>query len=126
MTGTTPTAKCERCHRVLRSAKSIAAGKGRTCARLARIEAAANVVDLTAFKDTAAARTKAMQLIADRAIVATRHAGQYLAVASQGDNTYLVDTIERSCTCKAGQRLGRCSHLVAGDILDTAARHTAA
>ncbi|MCP9947351.1 hypothetical protein LUX33_01930 [Actinomadura madurae] len=42
----------------------------------------------------------------------------YLANGSDGVSTYLTDTIEQSCTCKAGQRLGRCNHLVAAAALD--------
>lgn len=118
MTSTTPT-HCLRCGRALRAAKSIADGMGRTCK--AKVRAAAKVVDLSAFKDAAAAAAKAEQLIEDGAIVPTRITGQYVATSSDGTTVYLVDAVERSCTCKGHQRVGRCYHLVAADILSAAA-----
>lgn len=115
-------AHCLRCGRTLTSAASITRQYGPTCA--AKVRKAAAVADFTAFKDSAAARTKAEQLITDGAIVPTRVAGQYLATSSDGDAFYLVDTVERSCTCKGHTRTGRCYHLSAADIL-TATRTAA-
>lgn len=122
----TQTAHCRRCRSLLTSARSVAQGIGPTCQRNERREAleqqamatATACVDLAAFKDATRVLDKAEQLIEDGAILPTRHAGQYLASGSDGVSTYLVDTVERSCTCKAGQRLGRCNHLVAAEILD--------
>jgi hypothetical protein len=123
-TAHTKTATCTRCHATLTSAKSVAARIGRTCARLNRQEAAASVFTRT-FKNADAARAKALQLLTDNALVPTRHAGQYLATSSDGTAAYLVDTIERSCTCKGHQRVGRCYHLVAADVAEvTTARRT--
>ena len=125
-TANTPKARCLGCRRKLTAPASIARGRGRTCQ--ARVNTAAKIVDLSAFKDAKAVHAKAIELIEQGGIVPTRHHGQYLAVASDGLNTYLVETVgERSCTCKAGQRLGRCYHLVAADILNAAApaRHAA-
>ncbi|WP_018655929.1 DUF6011 domain-containing protein [Actinomadura flavalba] len=124
MAAKTKTATCRRCRATLRSARTVAAGIGDRCARNERREAAARLttataaVDLSAFKDARTVLGKAEQLIEDAAILPTRHHGQYLATGSDGLATYLVDTVERSCTCKAGARLGRCNHLVAADILD--------
>jgi hypothetical protein len=125
MTKTTeaPTAKCSRCHRTLTSQASIKRGKGAHCARLDRRERAAAVLTRT-FKGAESARIKALALLADRALVPTRHDGQYLAASSDGAQTYLVDTIERSCTCRGHQRVGRCYHLVAADVLEMATRRT--
>ncbi len=111
--------KCLRCGRVLTSARSIADGRGRTCK--AKVRAAAKVADVTAFKDGKAALSKAEQLIEDAAIVPTRHVGQFIATSSDGLTVYLVDTLERSCTCKGHTRCGHCYHLVAADALMTAA-----
>ncbi len=113
------TTKCSRCHRILRSEASIKRGIGRHCQRLNRREQAAEVLTRT-FKGAESARTKALALLADKAIVPTRHEGQYLAVGSDGISTYLVDTVERSCTCKGHARVGRCYHLVAADVLEMA------
>lgn len=119
MTTTTDTPQCTRCHRPLRSAKSIARGYGEHCGRLNRREQAATVLT-RAFKDAESARRKALALLADKALIPTRHQGQYLAASSDGTQTYLVDTVERSCTCKGHQRVGRCYHLVAADTLELA------
>lgn len=125
MTKTAKTATCTRCHATLRSAAAVKAGKGRTCARKDRedarieaIEAAAELVDVSAFKDAKDARDKGAQILVDRSLVPTRFACRYLAVASDGSGTYLVDTVERSCPCKAQTHWGRCSHLVAADIAE--------
>lgn len=125
-TTTTKTANCSRCHALLTDPRRVAKRIGRRCEQLDRREAAerealdtaTRSVDLAAFKDAARVLDKAEQLIEDGAIVRTRFEGQYLANGSDGVSTYLVDTAERSCTCKAGQHLGRCNHLVAADILD--------
>ncbi|MFC5748897.1 DUF6011 domain-containing protein [Actinomadura rugatobispora] len=121
-----PTANCQRCRGLLTNARSVARGYGARCWALKRREdaerqaltTATRAADVSAFKDGARVLDKAEQLIDDGAIVRTRFEGQYLANGSDGVSTYLVDTTERSCTCKAGQRLGRCNHLVAADILD--------
>jgi hypothetical protein len=116
------TATCTECGRILRSEASITRGTGPVCA--ARKTAATALS--TAFKDPETAATKALQVIADKAIVRTRTQGQYLVVASHGDQSYLTDVEEGSCTCKAGARHGRCSHLLAANIIEiTATRRTA-
>lgn len=114
-----PRITCRHCHAILRSTRSIARGIGPVCERNERRERAATVLTRT-FKGAEAARTKALALLADKALIPTRHAGQYLAASSDGTQTYLVDTVERSCTCKGHQRVGRCYHLVAADTLELA------
>lgn len=117
------TTKCSECDRTLRTAKSVAAGIGPVCA--ARKAAALNLA--AAFKDPQAAANKALQIIADKAIVPTRIKGQYLTVSSDGTQNYLTDVVDNTCTCKAGARLGRCSHLVAANVLQiTTIRRNAA
>lgn len=118
MTTTQTTTKCSRCGRTLTSPASIARGRGRTCQ--AKVRAAREAADFTAFRDAKNAERKAAELIDDNAIVPTRIAGQYLATSSDGLNTYLVDTVEASCTCKGAQRTGRCYHLSAAVILTAA------
>ena len=114
-TTATSTTKCLRCGRTLSAAKSVADGMGRGCK--ARVKAAADVINLTAFRDAKAAHDKAIELIEQGGLTRTRIPGQYLATSSTGTDHYLVDTIERSCTCKGHQRVGRCYHLVAADLL---------
>lgn len=123
----TTTATCKRCRATLRSPKSVARGRGDRCHRLwLQEQAAKRLVTAAGFKDPEAARTKALQLIADKGLVPTRHTGQYLAVNSKGDGAYLVDTTERTCTCKGHTRVGRCYHLLAADTVEiTTARRTA-
>lgn len=118
MTTTQTTTKCSRCGRTLTSPASIARGRGRVCQ--AKVRAAAQAADFTAFKNAKAAQAKAAELIDDNAIVPTRVAGQYLATSSDGTMAYLVDAVEGSCTCKGAQRLGRCYHLAAAVIITAA------
>lgn len=105
------TAKCTRCHRILRSAASIARGRGRTCERLARQEAAAKAAGFNP-----ATVEKARQLIADKGIVPVRGRRVFRAVSSDGARTYL--TAREACTCAAGLK-GKhvCFHRVAATLL---------
>ena len=122
---TTKTTKCSECHRTLTAKASIARGRGPVCDLKARRRAAAERL-ARPFKNTDAAVTKALNLLADRALVPTRHTGQYLAVASDGTTSYLVDTIERSCTCKGFGRVGRCYHQLAAEVAEITTTHRAA
>ncbi|TDD31652.1 hypothetical protein E1287_25670 [Actinomadura sp. KC06] len=128
---TSKTANCRRCHALLTNPRHVAERITPHCRRKEREEAAqraarheaavtaaVDAVDTTAFKDPQAAKDKAVQLILDEAIVPTRFPGVYLANSSDGVSTYLTDTVENSCTCPAGTRLGRCNHKVAGAALD--------
>lgn len=110
---TTTAPKCRRCHRALRSADSIARGMGRTCARKDRQERAARVV-LATYSPVQVEKVK--ELLTDGGVARVgRHL--YLAVASNGDDRYEIDTAAGSCTCKAGERGIRCYHLGAATLL---------
>ena len=118
MAATQTTAKCQGCGRVLRAAKSIAAGRGRRC--LAKVREAVQVV-ASAFKPAQVA--KAEELIADGGIVAIRGRRAFRAVSSDGTRTYL--TAPQTCTCTAGlksERTGQrvCFHRIAASILAAA------
>lgn len=114
--------RCTECGRPLRSAASIALGRGPVCDLKARRRRAAAALARN-FKNPKAAAAKALSHIEDQALVNVRHAGQYLAVSSDGEQTYLVDVILRFCTCKAHENHGRCTHLLAAQIAEaTAAR----
>lgn len=115
---------CTECGRKLTSAASIVRGRGRTCDLKVRRQAAAERL-ARPFADAEAAVTKALTLLADKALVAADRDGQYLAAASKGDATYLVDTAARSCTCKGHERVGRCYHLVAADVVEITDRRSA-
>jgi len=113
MAATQTTAKCIRCGRTLRSAKSIADGAGRTCkAKIAEATKSA-----TEYKPVQVA--KAAELIELKAIVRTS-ATAFVAVASNGTATYETDAYRQTCTCKAGERGIRCYHLAAAQILAAA------
>lgn len=122
---TTQTTKCSECHRPLRAAKSIARGRGPVCDLKARRKAAAAIL-ARPFKNAEAAADKALALLADRALVPTRHTGQYLAASTDGTQTYLVDTIEASCTCKGFGRVGRCYHHLAAQVAEVTTTRRAA
>lgn len=115
-TAPAPTAHCARCGRTLRSAASIAAGYGPTCAR--RIREATKVVDLTAYKTFQV--EKAADLIEDGGIIRLTRAGDYAAVSSNGADHYLINIHNRTCTCRAGERGLRCYHLAAATVLAAA------
>lgn len=117
-TATPHTTRCSECGRPLRSAASIALGRGPVCDIKARRRAAAQTY-ARAFKNAEAAANKALRHLADKALIPTGNLGQYHAVASAGDTTYLVDTIARTCTCKAHDHHGRCTHLLAADVTET-------
>lgn len=112
---TQTTGKCIRCGRTLRAGKSIADGMGRTCR--AKVRKTAEVIDLGAFRDAKGARDKAAELVEQGGIVPAGRPALFLAVSSDGANTYLVDTLEGSCSCKGFAHQGRCFHLVAAALI---------
>jgi hypothetical protein len=99
--------RCTRCHRVLKSAESIARGTGRTCERKV-----AAVLAYIGEAFTPAQIQAATELIADGGLVVGPH-WTCLAVSSDGHSTYVVDTAAATCTCLAGQHGRQCYHLAA-------------
>jgi hypothetical protein len=110
------TTRCNRCGRTLRSATSIAAGYGPTCARKVR-KASALVATTTAYQPFQL--DKAAELVEMGAIVRIRFA-EFTAVSSRGDGVYTVNAAIRTCTCPAGERGVACYHLAAAEILTAA------
>lgn len=105
-----PSARCRKCHRVLRSAASIAMGIGPTCQRKVAAEAKAKAE--ATGKETPYA--KAVELIRDGGVVPLRPR-VWRTVASKGDATYL--TAITNCTCPAGLRGRTCYHQLAVGLL---------
>lgn len=105
------TAHCHRCGRVLRSAKSIADGYGRTCK--AKIAEAAKAAALSQPVERVAKATEALETGA----VAHRTRNLFQVVSSDGSKTYDVDLAAGSCTCKAGQYGRACYHLASAALL---------
>ncbi|MGW4042968.1 DUF6011 domain-containing protein [Streptomyces sp. NPDC004721] len=105
---TTEHTHCLRCHRVLRSAKSIAAGYGPTCARHIRRAP----VDTSDYKPHQIA--SARELIEDAAIIPLRSI-VFIAVSSDGTETY--KTAPTTCNCPAGLKGSRCYHQLAARML---------
>lgn len=105
-----PTVKCRKCHRTLRSAKSVAAGYGPTCA--AKVAKAVLATDLAEFKPEQV--ESARVLLADGGVVRLRRS-VFLVSSSKGDAVYR--TALQGCTCKAGVRGVRCFHRAAVRIL---------
>jgi hypothetical protein len=111
------TANCIRCGRKLTSTSSVAAGMGRTCR--AKALAAANVISLAEYKDQTKARENVIDLIELGGLIPQSRDGLYLAVSkSDVKVTYLVDTHEQTCGCKANGRLGYCSHLTGANAIE--------
>ena len=119
-------ARCLRpgCGRVLKSAKSVAAGYGPVCARKIREAALAEARE--GF--TEAQQAKAEELIRDGGLVpvraTARNGNLFRAVSSKGDATYLVTA--HGCGCRAGVQGRRCYHLLAARTLAIASRRSLA
>jgi hypothetical protein len=107
---------CLRCGRTLTSAKSTATGYGPTCTRKVREAARAEVI--AQYKPAQVA--KAEELIEQGALIPLRANRVFLAVSSDGTQTY--KTHRAACTCPAGLK-GRyaCKHQIAAHILSLAA-----
>jgi len=105
----TESVKCQGCGRKLTAARSIADGRGRTCARKLRTAAAA--ASLTVKPETVA---KAVELLADGGLVRIRPT-VFKSASSDGSRVYR--TAPQGCTCPAGIR-GKylCYHRVAAAI----------
>jgi len=103
---------CHRCGRVLRSAKSVSDGYGRTCR--AKVTAAAKAKAASEFKPATAA--KALELIEMGGIVAIRGRRVFRTVSSDGTRTYLA--APEACNCAAGLK-GKhiCYHRAAAAIM---------
>lgn len=114
MNTTATPARCLRCSRVLRSAKSVAAGVGPTCK--GKIAVAAKT---TPAKPAQVA--KAVELVELAAILPLprRGARVFRSVSSKGDTTYL--TAAHNCTCPAGLRSrSECYHMLAVQLITAA------
>ena len=113
---------CRKCGRVLRNLDSIVAGIGPKCAARERREAKAHAAQVKAQVEAiietfgATRVAKALQAIEDGAVVPSSRPRLFFAVSSDGSVTYLVNTIDGSCTCPAGQRDVLCYHLAAATI----------
>lgn len=113
-TETTQQVRCLRCHRVLRSAKSVSLAYGPVC--MARIRAAALAAALRDF--TAVQVEKARELIADGGMVPTGFARVWRTVSGDGTAYYL--SAPETCNCR-GSLYGRhCYHSAAATILAAA------
>jgi hypothetical protein len=75
---------------------------------------------LAVFRDAAAARLKADELIEAGSLIQIGNPYTYLAVSSAGGSGYVVNTVEGSCTCKGHTYTGHCYHLLAAVTLQTA------
>lgn len=101
-----PTTNCLRCGRALTSAKSIAAGYGRGCARKIR----ANTETLGAqFTDRQI--EDAVELVEDGGVIPTDSPLTFLTVSGDGEETYMTTTY--SCTCPRGEHGRACYHQAA-------------
>lgn len=95
--------KCTRCGHKLTAADSIARGYGRRCGQIIAAEAKAS-------QEKPEAIAKALELLADGAVVPLRPGRVWLVAGSKG-TTYR--TAPAACTCPAGVRGRICYHRVA-------------
>lgn len=103
------TAKCNRCGRTLRSAKSIARGYGPTCT--SKIAKAAKIAT-----EKPAQVTKALELIELNAIVPVKGRTVFRSISSDGTRTYLTAATGQ-CTCPAGLKSRQCYHGLAASLI---------
>jgi hypothetical protein len=109
------TIRCQHCDRPLTSERSRRNRAGDHCRRQARLRAAA--LDLTGWKDPASALDRAHQHIIDGALTRGDIPGTWLAASSRGGDVYEIDILTDSCTCKAREKWGHCTHLLAARIM---------
>jgi hypothetical protein len=105
---------------MLRSSKSVAAGRGPVCR--ARVRKAA--ADLQAALKPEQ-HAKMLELIEDGGIQRTSRPGVYAATSSDGSTVYVTDATAGTCTCKAGEAGRRCYHVAAAQLLTLAVRRAA-
>lgn len=91
-------ARCLRCRRVLKSAKSIADGVGRGCA--AKIRQAAREHALEGLTEKQAA--EAVEIVADGGVIEARE-GVFRVVSGDGTQSYIT-TPDGHCNCRWGLR----------------------
>ncbi len=90
--------RCLSCGRRIRSAESIAAGRGKGCR--AKIRRAEREADLSAWTDSQL--EDAHQAITDGAVVPTTREGVFHVVSSDGTEVHL--THPNGCNCAAGMK----------------------
>lgn len=105
--------RCGRCHRILKSAESIALGYGPRCAA---VEAATEGL-------TDKQVDKMAQLILDKAIVPANRKGVYKVVNEAGEVIHTVHAASGNCTCQWGLRresatVKTCYHAASARLLD--------
>ena len=91
--------RCLRCHRVLKSARSVVAMLGRGCA--AKIRQAARETALEGLNEKQ--RDKALEIVADGGAVPSNREGVWHVTSGDGSQAYLT-TGDGHCTCKWGLR----------------------
>lgn len=112
----TQTTKCGKCHRVLRTAKSVALGYGPTCYRKVRQAAKARAIT-AAYKPHQI--DKALDLLALGALVPLRDNRVFLVPSTEKDGTArLYRTHKDACTCPAGVKgVHPCKHRIAAHMV---------
>lgn len=91
--------RCLRCHRVLRSAKSVAAKYGKGCEAKIRQEARERALEGLSDKQ----RAEAIEIVADGGAVATNREGVWQVTSGDGSQVYMT-TADGHCNCRWGLR----------------------
>ena len=111
---TAETARCLDCRRPIRSAESLATGRGAGCR--AKIRKAAKVADLSQWTESQV--QDARQAIEDGAVVPSNREGVFHVVSSDGSEVHR--TAEHGCNCQNGLKTRQprpCWHRCAVAIL---------
>lgn len=99
--------RCLSCDRPIRSAESIAAGRGSGCR--AKLRRAAKTADLSQWTPKQA--EQARELIEDGGLVPAGQEDEFLAVSTDGSEVYRCGAT--FCECPAGQKDMHCYHVAA-------------
>lgn len=87
----------------------------------------ADRANLAPYKNKTDARDNVIALIETGGIIAQSRTGIYLAVSKDPKKagvTYLIDTLEGSCSCPSGLKRGYCSHRTAADAIEASQGRT--
>lgn len=93
------TARCLRCGRRLKSARSVAASYGPGCRARIRREAREHALD--GLNDRQ--RDKALEVVSDGGVVRSGHKGVWLVASGDGSQVYRA-TVNGNCSCAWGVR----------------------
>ena len=116
--------RCQRCHRILRSAASIIARYGKSCLTAIRREAREHALDGLNERQ----RDQALEIVTDGGVVPSAHKGVWLVTSGDGSQVYRT-TPNGQCNCNWGLRtrpVKPCKHVGAVRLVQVTSRRSLA